>query len=1593
MRGKIGIRIGSVLGYLILAVILLAANLFFMVFNPCFQTFAVKGVCEGLSIGDRKIDVGHFRLSLPLTLDVDDLIVVEQGDTTIGAKSIDLDMALMPLLAMRADIHCASIVDGSFTLGSPDSTMYMTLRRADVSLSGGIVSLAGARIELDRGDVSRGDIFLALKPDTTPIPLDTVKPTPWFIHANEIEIKNIHYAMTMVPTIDTIMADVPRAMLRDGTVDMSNHAIHARLLDVADVTARYVFPAVTPEAVPEAENPNVSVPWRITADRARLTAREGLYAMNGAKPLPGLDFNYIKVNDIELQVDSFYNEGVGMRVPLTTLRGYERSGLRLEASGVFAMDSAMMRANDFVIKTPQSTLDLDAYMGIGNLTTDSSLPLGLKLDGELSLYDMRLAFPSVSPMLKGLPQNAGLRLGAQIGGTAGSLDVKRLAADLPGHVRIALAGKINNAMDPERIDGALDIDGQITDLQFAKNNFLDPATAKMVNIAPLSLDGHVIYKPNAITGDLTATSGQGRIALDADWVKRAESYDAQIEVDQFPVNAFLPTLEVGPISGTVTVNGHGYDIFSSATAVTAQAVMESAVYKGKHYTDLGLWCDIVEGMGKVTLASNNPDADFEINGSGNLSGDTLVWDFDGDVRNIDLYALRLTEAETKGSTTFKGAASMSSNFKTIDATVNIGELIWSQPGIDIDQHDIMAHLTMSDSLLSAQIDNADLQASADIKCSISQLSAKLDSTMSVMAKVMAEKRVDVTTLQQSLPQFDMSLMAGSDNIISDILAGTDMDFDSLWLAASNDSIIRGAARVSVLRMGNTKIDSISADIYQHDNYLYYKASMRNAPGTLDKWAWVDASGYIADDNVAIMFHQKNLEGKTGFMVGAMATMTDSLATINFAPYHPIIGYKKWDINADNMVSYNFLTQHLDANLRMSNSNGSTAELYTEHQHGSESQEDVVVKLTDIQIADWIAVNPFAPPISGAISADMRFNWDKTNLNGHGNVGIAKLTYGRESVGDFDLAVDVSTSPRGATKADVSLMVDGVRTITASGALNDSTLSNPFMLDFSMIHFPLKVVNPFLPPGTGKLSGSLNGKMDITGSMSSPKFDGYLNFDSAEVKIDMLGTKFTFSDANIPVDSNIIQFNNFAIKAVNDNPLRINGAVDMGDMLNPGIDLSFNAKNMQIVGSSRPYGADVYGKAFIDLNARVNGNMQFLNAKAQLDILAGTNVTYILPDVQSAITNQSSGDMVHFVSFADTAQVAKADTVAPSGMLMNIDAMLRVNPGSTITVDLTPDGKSKVQVAGQGTINYTMDYMDDSRTTGRYTISKGFARYAVPMIGEKRFDFIEGSYVAFNGNMLNPILNVHAVNKVKANVTQEGHNSRLVNFDVGLSVTNTLENMNVAFDLSTNDDITVENELQSMSPEQRANQAMNIMLYGIYTGAGTKGDANIGGNLLYSYLESTLNTWAANNIKGVDLSFGIDQYNQTVDGANSTTTNYSYQVSKSMFNDRFKIVVGGNYTTDANTDENFAQNLINDISFEYLLNRSGTMYIKLFRHVGYESILEGEVTQTGVGFVYKRKISKIGDMFRWFPRRRKNKSQPVATPEQGAPVVPANGNEK
>ena len=1582
----------------------LVAVILILLYIPPVQDLVITRVVDMVNAsGDMELSVKRLRLSFPAKISADSLSMQTSG-MEIKAASLHTGVEIMPLLAGQVVVPDLVIEKAIVNIGTPDSTMYMRAGLANASLTGTSVSLASHHVDISSLDARGGKVNMILTTDTVPPAKKESEPVEWKISLDRAALKDISYEMQYKPTIVDLACDLPAATLEKANIDLGKSTIDLGRLVISDVDAKYITPDPS-HALPDTIQPTEklqsdtipSVPWTIRADKLRLTNSHALYATEGAIPSENFDPSYIEASEINIEVDSFMNHGSEIIVPVKRISARERCGISLNLAGTFAMDSTAMYARHFMVTTPSSTISLEAMMGMDTVNA----PISVNLGATIGMDDLsRLAPPAVAPIIRQFPQYQPLRIVADISGSMDDLRISRASAEIPRHITISAEGSIANYTDFNKAHGNIELTGSISDGKFIKTALLNAKMRRTVNIPPLRMVGSATMAGGVINGRLRALTKGGDIALDAMWNNRVQGYDVHADFNDFPVQAILPTMGVRDLNATITAQGEGFDFFSPKTHTDASIVLNHVTYNGTTYKNITLDAILAGGEAKVEASSNNPGVDFDINAAGNLAGKQLDWTFDGVVRHIDLHALALSDTIAEGSVSLNGNASFippvaatrkkPGRAMTLNADMNISRLVWQMPGQQIKAENIDLAFNTADSLTDARIRNNDLALDFSSPVSLDTLLARITVATTRLDHDITRRRLSIDSLQQALPPFALAFNAGGgNNLLADFMSGQKISFSKVNLNARNDSIIQAHALLTRLKTGNTLIDTLNLNLHQRGAYMLYEANMANRPGTFDQFANVSAKGYISANFLALLFKQQNIQGETGYSIGLMAQMQDSSnVSLRFVPFHPIIGYKDWEINKDNVIRFNLLSKHLDANLHLRNSE-SSIKLFTDHSHEGDSlQEDINLQVSDIKLADWIALNPFAPPITGDLSADMKVNLNLPDINGKGIVSLKNFNYDRQKVGDFDLDIDLTTTASGTIRATTALAVNGTKAITASGNLNDSTAPNPFLLDFRMIRFPLSVANPFLPRGTANLSGVLNGQMDVTGSPSDPQFNGYLDFDSTTVNMTMLGTPFRFSEEKIPVENNVVMFKDFSITGANSNPLMINGSVDLKSIASPLIDLSLTARNMQIVNSQRSRKSQAYGKAYINLDGKVKGSLSMLDIDAALNILPGTNVTYVMPDAVNAITSRSTQDMVKFVNFNDTTQVEDADTIAKSRMMMDIDARLTVSTGTTIAVDLSTDGKNRVQLQSNGNFSYTQDYMNDQRFTGRLNISGGFVRYSVPVMGEKMFNFQEGSYVAFNGDMMNPILNVIAEDNIRANVSVN-NNNRVVNFNVGLNVTGTLDEMNVAFDLSCPDDITIANELKGMTDEQRANQAMNLLISGTYRSGGTQtiSGGNAGTNALFGFLESQLNSWASSAIKGVDISFGINQYDKTVDGSNTTAMNYSYRVSKSLFNDRFKIVVGGNYTTDAEADENFAQNLIADISFEYMLNRAGTMYVRLFRHTGYESILEGEITQTGVGFVYKKKIRRIGDIFKFLRPKKRHREAPLAPQQEIQPPQP------
>ncbi len=1577
-------RIGKILlwivGILVGILVLIPALLYVPFIQDAVKNIAITQVSQATGW---QVEAGMVRLQFPLKLRVDDVNVVDCGDTIIAAGSLVTGVQFKPLLSGKVKVCGAKLENAKYGMMSADSSMFLTARVALIDIDGVDYDLVTGELDVSKALVRGGNVNLDLYNDKAqPTPPDTSSTSPFKIVVGNVRLENICYTMAMLPTIDSLGVVIGGASLDSAVIDLGKQYINAEMLAVDSLQGAYFMPSPTYMATYMADSVAGSVdtaalsqPWEIHCAAVRLSRSGGVYAVRGAEPVDGLDMNYLQASNVNIAIDSFYNCGTAIRVPIKRFTVEERSGLKLsEASGTFAMDDNGMMLDKFHIATLLSQLSADGYVSNGFLAGDPMGDVQLKLEAKVGLAEVERAMPSLHTVLSMIPQYRPVEARVNISGTASKLDIEACEIALPRYASVSVAGDVENPMSADKLALDIAMRGQFDNINFIKPTMLEAEQQKTVHFPPLMLDGKVKMRGDDVKGALSLALPSGQMALDADWAGRTTDYALSLQVDSLPLKALLPLSDFGLLSARVDAKGHGIDIFDKKTAIEAYINIDNFEMGGVNY-NLRANPTLHNGNFNLNMLTDNDVIALKLNARGSISPDVYNVKMAADVEHIDLQRMGMSETVMQGRANIVCDGSVDLSTATYGGTLGIKNLGWTMDenyyyadAIDLDFESDTVHT-------KGNIENGDMAVSFNSPCCLDTLLERFTRSSDVVMSQIEKMVIDADTLRDIMPQFDCGIHVGKSNLASQFLESSGVKFNDMRFNVTKDSTFRMTGDIDMLTASGITIDTVrmyATERNRRINYLLHAANRDNRNGTGISSAGL--LGIVAGNRATVLLRQYDFNDSIGVRFGIDATMDTSNVLLKLIPEDPIIGYKRWLVNRDNHISYNYRDRHFDANLRLQ-CDSSVVALSTQHVDDGDSasaQEDILLDISKVQISDWLTFSPFAPPIKGVLGMTLKVKFDGENLWGDGMVNFNDFYFNKKRVGDFTINSLIDLDPQtGGTNISAALEVDHRQALIVYGAINDTSTVNLYDMWIELDRFPLSIANPFMPPNLLKTSGYINGMMTVSGASGQPVLNGYLQCDSTYISVPVFSTNINLPSTHIPIDSSVIKFDNYSIKMLNENPLVINGLVDMSDFGEMGIDLALRGQNVQFVNSKQSKNVELFGRGFANLDATVRGSTSDLDVDATVSILSGTNITYVMPTDVNTLTQQNSEELVTFVQFNDSTTYVKMDSLKTATTSnMNLAARLNIMQGSHVNVFLSSNGSDRAEVEGSGNLTFALNQLGDMTLTGRYTISNGFVRYNPPLISQVLFNFQEGSYIQFNGEIMNPLLNLTAVQTTKANVTQEGQDSRLIDFLISLSVTNTLSDMDVKFDLSTSGDVTVQNELQSMSETQRSAQAMNLLLYGTYTGPSTSASSNLASNQLYSFLQSKLNTWAANNIKGIDLSFGIDQYDQTVNGVTSSTMRYSYQVSKSLFNDRFKIVVGGNYSPDMTGDNEIAQSLFNDVSLEYALTASGSMYVRLFNKTGYESILEGEVTQTGVGFVISRKLPKLKYLFN-FGRRRNN----------------------
>lgn len=1275
---------------------------------------------------------------------------------------------------------------------------------------------------------------------------------------------------------------------------------------------------------------------------AKLLLENSSFKMNtgSAKPATGFDPSHIALNDIKIDLDSVRYCGHDINAVIKECSMYERSGLSISSftTRIYA-DSTLIKVPYFQLLTPHSEINMNAqtYWELIDIPTTGRLTA--RFFAQIGKQDVMLFAGDLPEEFKEAYPFRPLIIQAGTDGNLKEMQISRMRVDLPGAFSIDGGGELFNLTDSLTRSAKVDLQMKTYNLDFLTT------LAGMVPGDPLivpdsmSIDVRGNMEGSQIDATLLLQEGIGSVTANADLNLSSEKYNAKINIQNLQVQDFLPKDSIYGVTASFEVTGKGLNPVLKSSTTALHASVDKLQYGKLNISGIKLDGTIKNALAQAKISSDNSLLKMTADVDYNLASSYPDGKVSADATYVGLYQLGLLSEPLKHDLAFNFAGeirkdSIGADFKSGDLKLDFG----SNTGLNL--------LIKRSSGLATEI--------------IKQLS---------------NHSLDISELRKILPDVFLNFKAGNDNALAWYLQTKNMSYQdiNINLDVNKESGINGDLAIHTFKLDTLQLDTIFFDIKQDTSCIAFDGGVINGPQNPHVAFKANLNLQLCNNDAQLMMQFKDAKDRTGILLGINARPLyndngkGNGVVFTLLPEEPILGFHKFDFVDKSNWIYLHNNKRVYANVNLQDKQGVGVRIQS-LSSDTVSLQNIDVELRRIQLAEVFSILPFMPNITGLFTAEMHYIQTTQDLQLSAEVEIDSLTYEKQSVGDIKIGASWLPGENGKQYVTTYLGHNGKEVLNADGALYPTIhKKDSIVVNAELKHFPTSIANVFIPSDLASLSGDIDGDVHVGGYMDSPIIGGTIVMDSVSVKSPQYGARFVLGNSPLVIKDSRLLFDHFSIYTTGNNPFAINGYLDFRDFAKPMANLKLQASNYELLNAKRTKESMVYGKAYIDMDATIKGPLSALQMRGGVSLLGNTDITYILTDSPLTVQDRLSG-LVTFTSFNDTLAVANNNTPTVSFGGLDLVMGVQIDPTVIFNVDLSSDQSNRVQVQGGGNLSFKYTPQGTISLTGRYTLTSGLLKFSLPVIPSKEFQIVSGSYVEWTGNPTDPMLNVTASEKMRASVGMDNGGSQMVNFVVSIVVKNRLEDLSLVFEINAPDNAEVQNQLASMGPDERSKQAVAMLATGIYLAdSGSSGGFNMG-SALNSVLSSQINALMG-NIKNANLSVGVE--NNTSD-LGSKQTDYSFSYSQRFFNNRFQIIIGGKVSTGADVTYS-AESFINNISLEYRLDESATRYIRIFYDKNYESILEGEITEGGVGLVLRKKLDKLSELF-IFKKKKKDKKE-------------------
>lgn len=1310
----------------------------------------------------------------------------------------------------------------------------------------------------------------------------------------------------------------------------------------------------------------------------------------------GMDYGHLNIKNLSLDVSDlvYAQDTIAGKVNSGSMQ--EKSGFdlkRLSTNFFYGKDKALLE--DLHIETSRTLIQKEIKLSYPSIESLSSAPGELRVDAnldgsKLGLKDVLVFMPALAATEPFKSHSAEvLNINGRINGQVKNLNITNFELSGFGNTNLKASAKMVGLpdMNKARFDVKIDrFNTRSRDIYALVPRGTVPPNIRIPDA--LGLKGTFKGGMTAFNTNLNLNSSDGSMKVTAA-VKNGKTVAYKADLRVYNLNAgriMRQEQTIGKISLAAKVDLSGASPKTMNGSFAAKVVQ--AQYNKYNYRNLNVKGTARNGAFTAVANMADPNITFDLNAKANMNKKYPSVQMDLNLDSLNLQKLNLMADD------FRFHGKLTADIATADPDYLNGEifltdaiLVMSGQRLQLDSINVVSTASADSNTLKLR--SPIMNANVSGKYQLTQVGTAIQSVIYRYFNPSGTPLVaaPASLKNRQLMKFDATI--SKHPLITQFVPAL-KELSTVKLNGNFDSQtgeLNMTANAPRILYNTFDLNNLVIEVGTENNALGYSLNLAriNSPSLM--LARTSITGDIQNNIISTDLRVRDNKDKDFYRLAGTLKAASSNFEFSLLPDGLMLNYTPWTVGQGNMIRFGS-SGIMATNFSLSNNN---------QQISINSNPQTVNSPLAVEFANFKieTLTQIATKDSLLAGGTINGNALVRNLDSSpvftSDLNVKDFSFMGDTVGN--IALKVNNEQANTLAANVVINGKG-NEVNLDGFyyLNSST----FDLTLDIKNLSMASIQGFTMGSLKNSRGNITGRLGITGSASAPKINGDVNFNKVGFNVTMLNSDFRLEDERIQFSDPGIGFKDFKLLDSAGNSIAINGMVYTKTFTDFRFNLDVDASNFQALNSTAKDNELYYGKLLLDTRLRIRGDMNSPVVDGDLKINEGTKLTVVLPTTDPAIEEREG--IVEFVDWDNPDSgvlTANLDTASTSGITgMNVSANLEIDENAEFNMIIDAGNGDFLRLRGAAKLNAGIDPSGKTSLTGTYEMKEG--AYEMSFNGLRRkFDIKPGSMITWTGEPTAADANLTAIyeaNTPPLDLVENflgGQSQAVLNtykqklpFQVLLNLKGELMKPEISFDIqlpernynvsqsiisNVNTRLT---QLRS-EPSELNKQVFAVLLLNRFVAenpfengaSGGGGVESMARQSVSKILSQQLNNLAGDLIGGVELNFDLESSEDYTTGEMANRTDLNVGLSKRLMNDRLKVSVGSNFEVEGPKQAGqSANNIAGDVSLDYQLTKDGRYQLRAYRKNEYQVVLQGQVIETGVGFMINMDYNKFKEIF-------------------------------